>query len=387
MSRQLHVCYLGTYDREHVRNRVIMDGLGRVGAKVIEVHGEIWRDTAQRVASARRGLLQPQLWWRLIRTYAQLAWRYLRCPAHDLVIVGHPGSLDLPLARLLTWLRRKPLVFDALISPYETVVDDRALLAPHSLTARALLWLERLLYRLPDRVLVDTGAQVQFLQQRFGAPPHKLRLVWVGAPDTVTEPPGAPDPNVFRVVYFGKFIPLHGLELVLQAANLLREQREIRFELFGDGQTYPQMRALARELGLENVVFVPEWLPLPQLAERVAGAGVCLGIFGAGAKTQRVIPIKAYLALAWCLPLITGDTVGISELLRDGEHALLCDGRDPASLARGILRLYRDPALAGRLARQGRALYEQSCTPTAVGAAVLAIAGELLRQEPGTAEA
>lgn len=380
MAAPLRVCYLGTYDRDHVRNRVIICGLQRLGAQVCEIHESIWADTAERVATARGGLWQPRLWWRLVRVYARLAWRYLRTPPHDVVIVGHAGHLDVPLARMLTWLRGKPLVLDALVSLYDTVVEDRALLAPGTMSARALLRLERWLYRLPQRILVDTASSGAFLQSRFGVPAGRLRQVWVGAPDDMP-PPGRRDETAgpFRVVYFGKFIPLHGLDVVLRAADLLREEERIRFELLGDGQTHAEMRALAQELGLENVVFAPEWLPLPELAERVSGAGACLGVFGAAAKTQRVIPTKAFLALAWRLPLVTGDTPGARELLTHGVHALLCPPNDPRALADAILRLYRDRALAHALAERGRALYEGRCSPEAIGAAMLAVGRELLR--------
>ncbi len=380
MADPLRICYLGSYDREHVRNRVIIEGLQRLGAEVVELHDSPWADTAARVAAAGGGLLQPRLWWQLVRSHARLAERYLHLGPHDLVIVGHAAHLDLPLARLLTWLRRKPLVFDALVSLYDTAVEDRGLLAPESWSARVLSRVERLLYRLPERILVDTAHSALFMQQRFHIPPGRLRQVWVGAPDTLPAPgneePAGPGP--FRVVYFGKFIPLHGLEIVLQAAQLLQEHDEIRFELFGDGQTYPQMRALAQKWALENVAFFPEWLPLPGLAARVAGAGACLGVFGSAPKTQRVIPTKAFLALAWGVPLVTADTPAARELLTDGVQALLCPPSDPKELAACILRLAQEPELAARLARQGRALYLERCSPEAIGANVLALAHELL---------
>ena len=379
MSRRLRVCYLGAYDREHVRNRVIIRGLQRAGVEVIEIHEPVFCDTDERVASARRGLLQPRLWCRLARAHAFLAWRYLKSPPHDLVIVGHPGHPELLLARLLTWLRRTPLLWDALTSLYETIVEDRDLLSATSASARWLLRAEKMLYRLPDRILVDTEAQGALIQSRYRIGPGRLRRVWVGAPDDLPSEPVPPSSgDGFRVVYFGKFIPLHGLELVLQAAHLLRHRPDIRFELMGSGQTLTQMRQMARDLALDNVRFMPEWLPLEALAQRVAGASVCLGVFGTATKTQRVIPIKAYLAWALGLALVTNDSPGIRELVTPDVDALLCEPGDPQSLAAAILRLYDDPELADQLGRRGRALYEAHATPEAIAADILAIVAELV---------
>ena len=33
--------------------------------------------------------------------YAKLIWRYMRCPEHEVVVVGYPGYIDILLARLL----------------------------------------------------------------------------------------------------------------------------------------------------------------------------------------------------------------------------------------------------------------------------------------------
>jgi glycosyltransferase involved in cell wall biosynthesis len=51
-------------------------------------------------------------------------------------------------------------------------------------------------------------------------------------------------------------------------------------------------------------------------------------------------------------------TGGIPEVVVDGETGLLVPPRDPAALAEGILRLYRDRELAKKLGQRG---YEVVC--------------------------
>jgi glycosyltransferase involved in cell wall biosynthesis len=87
-----------------------------------------------------------------------------------------------------------------------------------------------------------------------------------------------------------------------------------------------------------------------------------------------VIPNKVYQCMAVGAPIITRDSPGARELLRDGEHALLCPPSDPAALKTAILRLRDDPALGARLGANARALFEERCTPAAIGRA---LAGEL----------
>jgi glycosyltransferase involved in cell wall biosynthesis len=63
-------------------------------------------------------------------------------------------------------------------------------------------------------------------------------------------------------------------------------------------------------------------------------------------------------AMASRLPVVATRTGGIPEVVVDGETGLLVPPRDPAALAEGILRLYRDRELAKKLGQRG---YEVVC--------------------------
>src|SRR5205807_1673049 len=104
-------------------------------------------------------------------------WRRLAGPP-PLVVVGFGGQLDVLLARRLC-RPRAGLVFAPLVSLTETLVDDRRLVAPGGLRARALGWLGRAAARLGERaevVLIGEGperARAEALAWRAGA-----RLAW-----------------------------------------------------------------------------------------------------------------------------------------------------------------------------------------------------------------
>jgi glycosyltransferase involved in cell wall biosynthesis len=92
-----------------------------------------------------------------------------------------------------------------------------------------------------------------------------------------------------------------------------------------------------------------------------------LGIFGTSAKAARVIPNKAYQALACGTPLVTADTPAARELLSDGESALLVPPGDPEALAAAVRRLAADPELGARLSRGGRETYERQASEEVLG--------------------
>ena len=101
------------------------------------------------------------------------------------------------------------------------------------------------------------------------------------------------------------------------------------------------------------------WVEYDHLPDEIRRAGCSLGIFGTGGKAQRVIPNKAFQAIACAAPLITADTPAARELLVGDESALLVPPGDARALAEAVRRLATDTDLARRIAASGRAAYER----------------------------
>jgi glycosyltransferase involved in cell wall biosynthesis len=185
--------------------------------------------------------------------------------------------------------------------------------------------------------------------------------------------PPAPEAG-FEVLYYGGYIPLHGLEHVLDAARRLTSLPDVRFTLVGDGQEYTRVRRLAQEWGLPNVRFAREWLAEDELVARyLAPAHVCLGVFGASAKAARVVPAKVLLALAAGRAVVTRDSPAAREALADGEHAVLCAAADGAALADALCRLRADGTLRARLAAAGPPLVAARYAPGPLGRQLLSV--------------
>jgi glycosyltransferase involved in cell wall biosynthesis len=109
------------------------------------------------------------------------------------------------------------------------------------------------------------------------------------------------------------------------------------------------------------------WVPYERLPAEIERAGCALGIFGTSGKAARVIPNKAFQALACGAPLVTGDTSAARELLVDGESALLVPPGDPRALADAVRRLRDDAALAERVACGGLDAYREHASEAVLG--------------------
>ena len=377
------ICFFGTYERDYLRNRTLVEGLTHAGWQVRECHVPLWEKERDKTGA----YLGP---WSLVLRAVELKLAYLRLLLkyvftvgnYDIMVVGYIGHLDMPLAWLLTRLPRRPLVFSPLVSLYDTLVDDRRSFADGTPMSRLLRQLDRWACARADLVLLDTDAHIDYFVDTFNLPRHRFARVFVGAvePDATPCPAGGKplddrkslddrkplDDRPFQVVFIGKFTPLHGLPYMMEAARRLRDEPEIVFHFIGSGQLSVEMHETARRLALENVRFT-EWIPYEMIPRYLQGAGVCLGIFGTTDKAARVIPGKVFIALSMGKAVITADSPAIRELLTDGESAVLCGRGDPEALARAIRGLYEDRDLLDRIAEGGRRVFRDHASTEQVG--------------------
>jgi glycosyltransferase involved in cell wall biosynthesis len=322
----------------------VISCLRRVGVDVVEHHVSVWegrRDNWQ--AGLRAGA-------RVAAAEIRLLTRAV--PDADAVIVGYPGHLDVPVARLRA--RGLPIVFNPLVSLSDTLVSDRRRFEPDSLGARLLERVDRVAFDTADLLVTDTDADRRFFEGLTGT---AVEVCFVGAEERLFTAGWSPPPD-FEVLFIGKLIPLQGVDVVLEAARRLPE---LRFRLVGSGQLEPLLRDRP-----DNVEHRP-WIPYEELPGAIQRAGCALGIFGTSPKAGRVIPNKAFQALACAAPLVTADTPAARELLVDGESALLVPPGDAAALAGAIGRVAADPALAARLSSGGRDTYEREASEAVLG--------------------
>ena len=365
----MKVCYWGTFERQYPRNSVLISGLRQNGIEVIECHFPLWEEGFRynklTLLSGLAGKLR--IFGRALRAYPSLLLRYLFLSHHDAVVVGYLGHVDVLFLYPLARLRRKPIIFDAFFSLYDTAISDWGLGEKDSYVERFLLVLDKFACRLANLVLVDTKAQKEFFCREFGLPEAKVRWLYVGADDSVFVPTSrSQGSDKFRVLYIGNYVPLHGVTVILKAARLLVREN-IEFWLIGDHRgNNPAVRAEIQDVDLERVRFFG-WMPPEELRAMIAQVDVCLGVFGTSAKAQRVIPGKAFLALAMEKPLITGNSPAARELLENGENAILCELGNPHALADAILRLKRYPSLRRQIGEEGNRLFQTHCTPKVLG--------------------
>jgi len=341
------VCCFGAWDPTYPRNRVVREGLRLTGHHVLEA----------RVRDRRA-----------FRRYPALLRAWSRVARHtDAILVPEFRHKDVPLARMVAG--RRPLLFDPLVSRWDTLVGDWRLHAERSAQARWNLGIDRWTFRAADRILCDTWAHGDLFVE-LGAERSRLHRVLVGAEALFFDVPPPPSEGPVRILYVGGFLPLHGVGTMLEAFARLERDASLRdryqVQLVGAGIEYAEARAFVEREGLERVGFTGRlsYTDLPRVLE---DAHVVLGAFGRGPKAGRVIPHKLWQGLAAGRAVVTGDGPGPRELFTDGEQLRLVPRGDAAALAEALSELIRDPARRAALGASGKACARAHGHPEAIG--------------------
>lgn len=358
----MRVALLGAFDPAYPRVRVLQEGLLAQGQEA-----RLYPLSAKPVAREAT----------LIRAWLSGAMMA------DAYVVPSFGHREVPPISLLTHAAGAPLLFDPLVSRWDTQVRDLGRVPERSLAAARLRASDRLAMRASDVVLCDTWEHGELFASAFGVPRAKLARVPVGADRAAfalgesraaARQGAAPASRApLQIVYVGGFLPLHGVETVIAAVSRLEARHGADFArvtLVGSGMTAHRADRDTAALGLRTVRRIGR-VPYAEALGLLAGADVALGIFGTTDKAARVVPHKVYQALAIGVPVVTRRSPAITELFPEPSPMSLVPPGDPDALAEAITALAADPERRERLGVAGRAAALQIGTPERVGEALV----------------
>ncbi|MEI6742980.1 MAG: glycosyltransferase [bacterium] len=351
-DKAMSVLMCGTFDPNFGRNRQLLRLMESRNITVNVKSYSLW--SSNKVADVRQGKVQRAL--RGIAVYGQMIVALLgqtlnprRRPS--VVLVAHPCQFDAVAVGAICRIVRVPMVIDYFVSLHETVVDDRNIVSSTSLTAKVLRSVDALSVKLATLILADTPEDVEAFAKETSTAPSKWRTVWVGADTDIYKPTVATSSPEKVVLFYGTYIPLQGIDFIVRASLLL--PKEYRVRLIGEGQERPRIEKIIRELNapVELLDSVSE----TELPPEIAQASVCLGIFGTGAKSSRVIPNKVFQCMAMGKAIITADTPAIRNHL--GSAVATVPAGDPQALANAIVALLEDDARLLELETGSRKLF------------------------------
>ncbi|MCX8064022.1 MAG: glycosyltransferase family 4 protein [Candidatus Hydrogenedentes bacterium] len=159
--------------------------------------------------------------------------------------------------------------------------------------------------------------------------------------------------NLVVVMYIGTMGLSQGLDVILKTAEILRNEKDIRFVFVGAGADRERLMTLANEWKLTNVEFyqpvkkaeMPEWY----------SAG---DIFVVPLKRRKVflynIPSKMFEIMACEKPIVLGVDGQAKQILEESKGGICVEPENHEEFANAILKLAKDPEMRIELGKRGR---------------------------------
>lgn len=273
--------------------------------------------------------------------------RVLSRPTPDLYVVVSPPLLLGAAAWFVTRLKRAPFIFEVQDLQPDAAVGLGMLRA--GWFTRALYWLESFAYGTATRV-AGISQEIADAFRRKGVPERKLILF----PNGVDMPDATPVRGEFRkrnnfaaddflAIYAGNLGVKQGLNILLDAADQIRNQPNIRVVLVGDGAERSVLEQAITDRKLTNVTMLP-LCHGRDYQELLVDADVSL-ITQQSGSGNAFFPSKLLVTLAHGSPVITvaDEESALAKAVAEGRFGLNILPGNASALSEAFRRLWREP--------------------------------------------
>jgi glycosyltransferase involved in cell wall biosynthesis len=265
----------------------------------------------------------------------------------DLVIIPamNPDLFSLKIARFF----RKKVLYDFYISYYDTFVKDRAIFKIFSKQASYYLNLDRKLVKNSTMLFFLNNSEREYYLELIN---YKVPINSVILPLVVEQRAQARldyfdhinNQKIFNIVWWGTYIPLHGLEnVILAIKELIKVNENIHLYIYGDdkAKSIPFQNLVKAELLGEFISFYSNITFLDGQLEDVLikNGHLAIGSFGSSVKAKTVITNKLLDAVTMQIPVITQPSKGVYEYFSENE--IFFSSNNPKSIALKIIDIMK----------------------------------------------
>ncbi|MEO1406650.1 MAG: glycosyltransferase family 4 protein, partial [Pseudomonadota bacterium] len=256
-------------------------------------------------------------------------------------------------------MRRAPWIFEVRDLWPESIVSVGAM--ERSFTIRRLEDLERLAYNQADHIVSVTDAFVPHIKDRLNSD-KPISIVKNGVNLDLFKKGETAERTKARFGLEGRFVAAyagthgmaHGLDTILDAADLLRYDKRIGFLLVGDGAERQRLVQKAKAMNLDNVHIAGQ-LPKSDMPDIWSATDVSLIVLKRSETFKKVLPSKMFEAMAMECPIILGVEGEAKTLLEEARAGVAITPENADELARNIKLLADNPAQARQYGAQGLA--------------------------------
>lgn len=258
----------------------------------------------------------------------------------DLIYSYYPPMVGGIIGVLLGIIKRRPLIYDVQDLWPEALVATGML--RNKITIAVIEKVVSWIYRRSAAIIVLSDGYKKALTKK-GVPEDKIHRVYNWCDESRLPNDGVSEVKssvYFDIVYAGNLGSAQALNFVLDAAHLLKQEKQehIRFVLFGDGIESDRLRKITRDRKLDNVVFRGHVLPEVVNAE-LQLADALLVHLADESLFSITIPSKTQAYLAAGRPILMAVKGESAEIISKAGAGVTASSCDAAAIAHAAIYL------------------------------------------------
>jgi len=276
---------------------------------------------------------------------------------YDVVYATSPPLFVGIAGYILSKFYRIPLVFEVrdlwpAIAIESGEIKSRAAI-------RLSKWLERFLYSKSKFIVTVTNGFKKRIMQN-GILPNKIEVVYnfskSSNQNTEKQLPSNIrslfSDNKFIVLYAGLIGLFQGVNVIIDAAKLLREQKELLFLIIGKGTEEPSLKILAEQMNLNNIIWMPPQ-PSSLIHILLSKAGCSIIPLKDLPSLRMTIPSKLFDYMGCGCPIILSANGEVRDILKMADAGISVEPENPQQLAKAIMYLYENREIREKFTRNG----------------------------------
>jgi len=278
----------------------------------------------------------------------------------NVIIATSPQLLSGLSGFILSFIKRVPFILEIRDLWPESLVGA-GVGTETTVVYKLLSNLSKFLYKHSVHIIVVTPAFKEFLVGNYEVNPSKISVIRNGVDLEVFNPNvdinGIREKlnlqNEFVVSYIGTIGLAHGLETILDAAEILKtDYPNIKFLIVGDGAQKEVIETKSKNQKLPNINFIPQQAK-NKVPPIINISDVCLVLLKKADVFKTVIPTKMLEYMACGKPIILGVQGQALEIMQEANSGLSIEPENSESLAESIVKLLKDVQLRTHLGNNG----------------------------------
>lgn len=280
----------------------------------------------------------------------------------DIIIATSPPLFPGLTGLFASRLKRIPLIFEVR-DLWPEVITAVGAAGKNSLPYKTFDKIASVLYQKCDLIVTVTESFKDEIVSGRTIPPEKIKVV-ENAVDTDVFKTLSVEPDFidqiglkdrFIVSYIGTIGYTHGVEVILRAAQEIRQKLpKLVFLLVGDGSDKARLEELKNKEGLDNVVFAGQQ-PKDKIPTYLNASDISLVLSSKQALLHKTIFAKVFEPMACGVPIIVGAEGETRKIVVDKANAgIHFEPESSTELVKAIIKLYKDPELRKKLGENGR---------------------------------